>query len=200
MNISKHTFVSASLFFTLLFSGCQNSENTKDIQKTQLPIPIQTVKSISCEENITRERKRIAGNSMSPMIQNNDIVILLHEYYEKCDKKPQKGDLIAYDYVGEKIPIIKVLVANSEDFLQIKNNTLWINGAEYKNSENQRYNFSKGEIGMLKLYIHNNHIKKNTYFILGDNINNSKDSRKFGAISLKKILGKFELIENYDML
>jgi len=200
MTPSTHTFVSALFFCTLLFSGCQNSENKTNTEEIQLPTPSKTTKSTSCEENITRERKRITGNSMHPMIKNNERVILLHNYYKICGTVPQKGDLIAYDYVGEKIPIIKVLVATSEDFLQIKNNTLWINGSEYKNSANQRYNFSKGEIQMLQLYTHNNHLRENTYFILGDNINNSKDSRKFGAISPKKILGKFELIDNYDTL
>lgn len=196
--IQKILFIISLLCTTVIFSACQTTEQKQQIEKINTPTP--TVVAKTCEEKIIRERKRISGNSMSPLLHNNDRVMLLHDYYKKCDIKPKKGDLIAYDYVGEKIPIIKVLVATSSDFLQIKNNTLWINGEEYKNSGNQKYNFSKGELKMLQLYIKNNHLKKDTYFILGDNISNSRDSRKFGAISPQKILGKFELIKNYDTL
>ncbi|HID91936.1 TPA: signal peptidase I [Candidatus Peregrinibacteria bacterium] len=194
----KKLFIISLVCTALVFSGCHKIENRERREKIITPMPTVLVKT--CEEKITRERKRISGNSMSPLLQNNDRVMLLHKYYEICEIKPKKGDLIAYDYVGEKIPIIKVLVATSEDFLQIKNNTLWINGEEYKNSGNQKYNFSKGELAMLQLYIKNNHIKKDRYFILGDNISNSRDSRRFGAISSQKILGKFELMRNHDTL
>jgi len=185
-----------------LFSGCTSEQNKTE--KTESTEKISTVLSTpvvqNCEERVIRERKRISGNSMSPLLHNNDRVMLLHDYYKICETNPKKGDLIAYDYVGEKIPIIKVLAATSDDFLQIKNNELWINGEEYKNSGNQKYKFTKGELAMLQLYIKNNHLKKDTYFILGDNISNSRDSRKFGAISPKKILGKFELISKHDTL
>ncbi len=205
--MQKKTYMLLIVCTTLVFSGCKNLEKAENIQNMQniqeveeISTPLPTVLAQNCEEKIIRERKRISGNSMSPLLHNNDRVMLLHKYYEICQTKPKKGDLIAYDYVGEKIPIIKVLAATSEDFLQIKNNTLWINGEEYKNSGNQKYNFSKGELEMLQLYIKNNHLKKDTYFILGDNISNSRDSRKFGAISPQKILGKFELITDYDTL
>ncbi len=189
----------------LLFSACQNTEretntNTTQIQEnkeTALPPPETNIvleQMDTCREKVKIERRRISGNSMSPLLQNNDKVFLLHDYYKICNEKPKKGDLIAYDFVGEKIPIIKKLVATSEDFLQIKNGALWINGTEYKNSGNQKYHFTKGEIRMLEIYMKGNRLQKDTYFILGDNTGNSRDSRKFGAIHPDKILGKFELI------
>jgi signal peptidase I len=48
---------------------------------------------------------------------------------------------------------------------------------------------------MLEMFIHDGHIPKDTYFILGDNVNNSKDSRLFGAVSSADFLGKFELLK-----
>jgi len=43
----------------------------------------------------------------------------------------------------------------------------------------------------LSMYIKGDKLVEDAYFIFGDNINISTDSRKFGAVSRKDFFGKF---------
>jgi hypothetical protein len=44
---------------------------------------------------------------------------------------------------------------------------------------------------MLSLYIRDGRIPKDSFFIFGDNVVESTDSRKFGAVAASDFLGKF---------
>lgn len=59
------------------------------------------------------------------------------------------------------------------------------------NSAGEGYGFTSGELAMLKLYIRDGHIPPDSYLLFGDNVRNSVDSRKFGAVSLDDFIGKF---------
>ncbi|MCK5848027.1 MAG: signal peptidase I, partial [Caldisericia bacterium] len=80
----------------------------------------------------------------------------------------------------------------SSDEIELAGSKLSVNGEVLKNSMGQEYRFSKGELNMLKLYIKDKHIPKDTFFLFGDNVSVSTDSRKFGAVSANDFLGKFE--------
>lgn len=167
------------------FSGLVLTHTNPEISVTQ--------RTEKCE--ITKTEKIIDGTSMEPMIQDREKVTLLSDFYRCSGKKPQRGDLVAYEYGGNKNPLIKGIIATSEDFVEIRGNILFVENVEIKNSGGESYHFTKGELNMLKMYIsEENHIPENSYFILGDNIYNSIDSRKFGAISAKNFLGKFEKV------
>lgn len=181
----------------LFFAGCgeniTNNERegiTSEVIQNERDHNRITNNNDSCE--IEPIKKVIRGNSMQPLLQNGDIIYLLPNYYNQCDILPTIGDMVAHEYAGEDIPIIKTVVATEFDSIQIKNKTLWVNEKEVKNSGGFSYDFSEGELKMLSLYIKNGSIPKGSLFILGDNVTNSKDSRLFGAIGVKKLLGKFE--------
>lgn len=180
-----------SLFF---FSGCFFSAEKIEISAIDVlknnPDEIISEK-IKCE--IEKSRRVISGNSMEPMIKNKDYIWLYPDYYSVCKKNPQRGDLVAYDYSGRKIPIIKKVVATSEDIVQMKNGKLWVNGKEEKNSGGQSYKFSDPEQKLLLMAAKKNQIPQGALIILGDNIHNSQDSRKFGAVGVGDLLGKFEI-------
>lgn len=163
----------------LLFFG--NTNITSDVSTT-LP-----------QKCYQKQILEVEGNSMSPMIQDGETIVFVNKYYRCSKNSPKIGDLISYKYGGNKHPLIKKIVATPKDRVEIKNNKLFINNIEVKNSREKPYVFSTQEIDMLQLYIsENNTIPPNSYFILGDNTENSLDSRKFGAISLDDFLGKFE--------
>ena len=173
-------FMNILFIFLLNFLGFQHPEISQNPE-------------ISEQCTIERIQKKIDGSSMQPMIPDNSEIILLKNFYKCSHTSPQIGDLVAYEYGGSKHPLIKKVVATSENFLEIKNNTLFIENSEVQNSAGESYNFSESELRMLKMYIsENNHLPENSYFVLGDNVHNSIDSRKFGAISAKNFLGKFE--------
>ncbi len=178
-------------FFVLIFlSACStNLENKDQADQSQDVETIQT-KTGACE--IKKVTKVVDGNSMSPLLKNGEEVSLLENYY-KCGKDVQKGDIVAYHYGGDERPLIKVVRVSSEDDLEIVGKKIHVNGEVLKNSADQEYIFSDGELKMLKLYIKDKRIPQKTYFLFGDNIDISTDSRKFGAVSPNDFLGKFEI-------
>lgn len=134
--------------------------------------------------------KNIIGNSMYPLIKNNEIIDLHINFY-KCNSL-NRWDIIAYNFWSEWKLYIKKLYIFPWDMIVFKENKLILNKSILKNSIWEVYKFSNEEINLLKLYINEqNRLKDNTYFIFGDNINNSNDSRKFWWIWKKDIIWKF---------
>jgi len=153
-------------------------------QQSQLtPMPDCLISKTYKENNI------VNGDSMQPLLQDQQDIVLVKHYYDCFD--PQVGDIVAYNYAGNDNPIIKMIKASNQDFLEIKNNKLFINNKILKNSANQEYIFDNQEIEVLNLYIENNKLPVDSYLIFGDNIGSSNDSRVFGAVSMVDILGKF---------
>lgn len=138
-----------------------------------------------------KENNIVNGDSMQPMLQDQQEIVLIKKYYSCFD--PQVGDIIAYDYAGNDNPIIKIIKATDKDWLEIKNNKLFVNNQVLKNSTEQEYSFSQAEIKVLELYIEDNYLPADAYFVFGDNISSSNDSRVFGAVARSDILGKFLL-------
>jgi len=145
------------------------------------------VKDNSC---VIRAEKTVQGDSMEPMLLDRKEIILLENYYQ-CGNLAEPGDIIAYNYGGNKNPLVKIVKATDQDEVEIVDDKLKINGEILKNSAGQEYIFRTVEMKMLNLYIKDKYIPKNSFLIFGDNINDSTDSRKFGAVSANDFLGKF---------
>lgn len=128
---------------------------------------------------------------MEPFIKNGEKMILLEKFYGACNEKPKVGDIVAYNYGGNKHLLIKAVRATSADTVEILDATIKINGQFLRNSAGEAYKFTPGEIQLMNLYVRNGHIPPNSYFVFGDNVSNSIDSRKFGAVSADDFLGKF---------
>lgn len=171
----------------ILFSGCSFSEIPKSNDIAQPP---ESERDFCIVHPI---KKRVSGNSMEPMIRNGDTVSLFPNYYKNCEIRPQKGDLVAYDFSGRNIPLIKKVVATPSDRVQIVQGTLIVNGKEVKNSGGVSYVFSSAEIRMLAMGIKDDHtLPSGSLLLLGDNVKNSQDSRKFGVVHESDLLGKFD--------
>ncbi|MDD5032321.1 MAG: signal peptidase I [Patescibacteria group bacterium] len=167
------------LFIALFSTGC--SFSGKDIA------------SQTEDTCFTRVEKVIQGDSMAPMLLERENVILLENYY-KCGYQVERDNVVAYDYGGRENPLIKVVKATGADKVEIFNGRLKINDEIMGNSLGQEYIFSEAETKMLGLYIKDGRLPENSYLIFGDNIKDSLDSRRFGAVSANDFLGKF-LIE-----
>ena len=137
-----------------------------------------------------KEEKIIQGDSMAPMLANGESIILLGDYY-KCGYPVERGEVVAHNYGGHENPLIKVVKATSADKVEIFGGRLKINGEIMKNSVGQEYNFTEKEREIMGLYIKDGRIPQDSFLIFGDNIGDSADSRKFGAVSAEDFLGKF---------
>lgn len=122
---------------------------------------------------------QISGDSMSPTLEHNEIVVLLKT------KKFDRGDLIGFYYQGKIL--LKRVVALPEDEVAID-----ADGNVYVNGEllDEPYVTEKG-LGDCDLEFPYK-VPGTSYFVLGDMRSNSVDSRNsvIGAISREDIIGR----------
>lgn len=126
----------------------------------------------------------IDGNSMNPYVYDKGVVI----------SDTGKYELERYSVYIIKMPkdesvklggnAIKRLIGLPHDTLRFSDGTIYINGNRI-NAEYDFFTSNDGEYEEKEIML-----KENEYFFVGDNRNNSIDSRAFGAISEDKIIGK----------
>ena len=150
--------------------------------------PTQPQIAISC---YTKTTKFVRGHSMEPLIKAGAKLTLLEGYY-KCNPI-KRNDIVAYNYKGSKNPIIKRVAVSGGDRLEWKGNHLIVNDQILTNNQNKPYYFSRQEKKMISLYIKDGKLINNAYLLFGEEVSNSIDSRKFGAVGKRDIIGKFDV-------
>jgi len=104
-------------------------------------------------------------------------------------RQPKRGDVV--DVISPESPegdFIKRIVALPGETAEIKNGTVYINDKPLTDPVfNQRYYYNRGEFGEAGEKIK---IPENSFFVLGDNSASSQDSRYWGFVPRKNILGK----------
>jgi signal peptidase I len=104
-------------------------------------------------------------------------------------RQPKRGDVIVFIYPeSPKKDFIKRLVGLPGETLEIKDGTVYVNDKPLIDSIfNQRYYYNRGEFGQEGRKIK---IPDDNFFVLGDNSASSQDSRYWGFVPRKNILGK----------
>ncbi len=126
----------------------------------------------------------IEGNSMTPELEAGEVVLLNRLAYGIGT--PKAGDVIAYETEGEKTVSVKRILAVPGDTVQIRDGVLYVNETQIKLYETQELIVYSG-IAKEPLTL-----GEDAYFVMGDNWNNSEDSRyeEIGLIQKEQILGK----------
>ena len=131
--------------------------------------------------------QQIVGSSMSPTYESREVVILNKLHYKLF--KIKRFDIISFEYDSTKY-LIKRVIGLPGDTVEYKDNVLYVNGEEieeeYLTENIKTENFSLASLGYEK-------IPEDMYLVLGDNREDSLDSREIGLISKKDILGKVSL-------
>jgi len=104
-------------------------------------------------------------------------------------RDPARGDVIVFIYPEDpKKDFIKRLVGLPGETVELKNGSIYINDKPVLGSIfNQIYYYNRGDYGQEGKKIV---VPKDSYFVLGDNSPSSKDSRYWGFVPRKSILGK----------
>ena len=121
---------------------------------------------------------QVEGTSMVPTLKDNEILIL-----KKYDHSFERFDVVVFKYNNDKL--IKRVIGLPGDAVEYKDNKLYING-EYVKEDFSRNSdtadFKLEDIGLDK-------VPEDCYFVMGDNRNNSTDSRIIGVVSKDTIQG-----------
>lgn len=122
---------------------------------------------------------QVSGDSMSPTLEHNDIVVLLKT------KKFDRGDLIGFYYQG-KILLKRVIALPGDEVAIDADGNVYVNGELLEES----YVTDKG-LGDCDLEFPYE-VPGTSYFVLGDRRSNSVDSRNsaIGAVSRDDIIGR----------
>ena len=125
----------------------------------------------------------VPSGSMENTIMVEDRIVAFRLSY--FFSEPERGDIVIFRYPdNEEILYVKRVMGLPGDVLEIIDGTLYINGEAYENEE-----YLKEEmIGSFGPYT----VPDESYFMLGDNRNDSLDSRFWQNkyVSKDKILGK----------
>ncbi len=139
---------------------------------------------------------RVPTGSMIPTINegNHLIVNRVTDYY----RTPKRGEIAVFNHGGDKL--IKRVIAEPGDSIDLRDGKVWINDKEldetaYINVLDSTYTFVESEITFP--YV----VPDNHYFMMGDNRQNSLDSRYFGPISAEEIIaiGAFKIYPLSDI-
>ncbi len=122
----------------------------------------------------------VKGDSMNPKFKNNDFMFLNKIIYNFQSIK--RGDVIVLKYQNNDL--IKRVIGLPKDKIKVENGKLYINNKEYKENYINSYTAS---IDFIEITL-----KDYEYFVMGDNRYNSYDSRNFGPITKRNIIGRVE--------
>lgn len=124
----------------------------------------------------------IPSGSMEPTLKKGDRIVVNKITYRFSE--PKRGDIIVFKYpVNPKRDFIKRLIGLPGETLEVKNNQVYIDGKVLEQSFLPKNLTYRSNFGPVK-------IPEKQYFMMGDNRNNSEDSRFWGNLPEKNIVGK----------
>lgn len=128
---------------------------------------------------------RVNQTSMYPTLHDKDIMLLNKIGYRFKDI--ERFDIVVFQYEGEYL--IKRVIGLPGENIEYKGNNLYVNGKKVEE------NFTKERTSDFQLEeLGTNKVPEDSYFVVGDNRINSKDSRSIGFISKEQIVGKSHFI------
>jgi signal peptidase I len=154
---------------------------------------------------------RVDGLSMTPNLQDNEMVLVNRNVYLHFDKwaivdwlpfvdhaeadvvypfhPPERGDIVVFDAPVNNAdkPYIKRVIGLPGETVETRDGVVYVDGdaVEEPYLEGERTFCSPGRTDCAAVTV-----PEGSVFVLGDNRDNSSDSRAFGPISIDNIIGK----------
>lgn len=115
---------------------------------------------------------RVDGDSMNPTLHDGQILIL-----NKLDKEYERMEIVVFGYKTDRL--IKRVIGLPGETVEIKDNIIYINDEKIADYSDEVKMSDYKKVTVPEGY----------YFVLGDNRNNSADSRLIGMINKDDIEG-----------
>ena len=130
---------------------------------------------------------KVSGNSMVPTFQSGDFLITEKVAYRLGS--PKRGDIIVLKNPrNESQDFIKRVIGLPGDDVEIEGGSVFINGQLL--SEQYLPNNTSTAPGAFLTEGNTIKVGTNQYFVFGDNRNHSSDSRDWGGVTKREIVGK----------
>ncbi|HTH04032.1 MAG TPA: signal peptidase I [Vicinamibacterales bacterium] len=128
---------------------------------------------------------RVEGHSMAPTLEDRDRLVVNKLTYRLGE--PRIGDVVMLDYPNDPAKaFVKRLIAEPGDLVRI------VDGKVYRNDRLLDDSFVSPDFRSHEDW-GPQVIPEGYYFVLGDHRNNSSDSRIWGCVPKKYIIGKVQL-------
>jgi signal peptidase I len=146
---------------------------------------------------------KIPTGSMRPTLVEGDLILVnkfiygakvpFTDFRLPAVRQPKRGDVVVFIYPEDsKKDFIKRLIGLPGETVEIKNGTIYINDKPLLDSVFGQifyYNYGDFEIPGHKITV-----PAESFFVLGDNSSSSKDSRYWGFVPYKNMLGEAVII------
>ena len=128
---------------------------------------------------------RVDGLSMAPTLEDHDRLIVNKLVYELGDPRPGDIVMLYYPLNPDKL-FVKRVIAQEGDIVRIVDGRVYVNDLplhdEYVADEYRSHDDSGPTV-----------VQQGYYFVMGDHRNNSSDSRHWGQVPKKYIVGKVKV-------
>jgi signal peptidase I len=130
--------------------------------------------------NTLSARIRIESVSMEPTLYAGNFVVVNKLTYQFTE--PGRGDIIVFHYPPnpEQDPYIKRVIGLPGDHIIVRENEVLVNDVRIAEPYLESTTRQGGEWS----------VPPNSLFVMGDNRNNSSDSRSWGVVPLENVIGK----------
>ena len=132
------------------------------------------------------QRTRVSGSSMETTLSDGDNLIVDKISYRFRD--PKRYDIIVFPYqYEENVYYIKRIIGLPGETVQVKDGYVYINGEKLESDIYGKEVMQSAGIAAEPITLGDDE-----YFVLGDNVNNSEDSRygSIGNVTRKEMVGK----------
>ena len=128
---------------------------------------------------------RVDGMSMAPTLEDHDRLIVSKLVYELGEPRPGDIVMLYYPLNPEKM-FVKRVIAKEGDTVRIEDGRVYVNDLplsdDYVPAEFRSHDDYGPDV-----------VKQGYYFVMGDHRNNSSDSRHWGMVPKKYIIGRVQL-------
>ena len=136
-----------------------------------------------CIRTFIVEPYMVEGSSMYPTLVNHERLLVNKFTYFVSD--PQKGEIIVFRYPkDESRDFIKRVIATAGDTVEMRSGKVLVNGTEI----DEHYTWKEDPKGPNLSDYRKSVVPEGHIFVLGDNRNNSEDSRAFWPVDRWRML------------